>query len=200
MNWETRAHLINDVAHPTCALQQDLLSWLWNYTFNCCLFHIFPWLFHGRFKHHVLRTELAIFSVKTASPCLVFCSVLRGMSLHPVAQIRMSGPSLNVSFSEPCIQSIFECELTEDEMAGWHHQLNGRESEWTPGVGWWTGKSGVLLFMGTQRIRHDWVNWTELNCQLQLSGIPSSVHCPLTSPSYTSASLPFLTLTMIVSL
>ena len=23
---------------------------------------------------------------------------------------------------------------TEDEMAGWHHWLNGRESEWTPGV------------------------------------------------------------------
>jgi len=24
---------------------------------------------------------------------------------------------------------------TEDEMAGWHHQLDGCESEWTPGVG-----------------------------------------------------------------
>ena len=24
---------------------------------------------------------------------------------------------------------------TEDEMAGWHHGLNGRESEWIPGVG-----------------------------------------------------------------
>ena len=24
---------------------------------------------------------------------------------------------------------------TEDEMAGWHHWLNGHESEWTPGVG-----------------------------------------------------------------
>ena len=24
---------------------------------------------------------------------------------------------------------------TEDEMAGWHHGLDGRESEWTPGVG-----------------------------------------------------------------
>ena len=24
---------------------------------------------------------------------------------------------------------------TEDEMAGWHHWLNGRESEWTPGDG-----------------------------------------------------------------
>ena len=23
----------------------------------------------------------------------------------------------------------------EDEMAGWHHWLDGRESEWTPGVG-----------------------------------------------------------------
>ena len=24
---------------------------------------------------------------------------------------------------------------TEDEMAGWHHQLNEHEFEWTPGVG-----------------------------------------------------------------
>ena len=24
---------------------------------------------------------------------------------------------------------------TEDEVAGWHHQLKGHESEWTPGVG-----------------------------------------------------------------
>jgi len=23
--------------------------------------------------------------------------------------------------------------MTEDEMVGWHHQLNGRESEHTPG-------------------------------------------------------------------
>ena len=25
--------------------------------------------------------------------------------------------------------------MTEDEMAGWHHCLDGRESGWTPGVG-----------------------------------------------------------------
>ena len=24
--------------------------------------------------------------------------------------------------------------MTEDEKAGWHHQLDGREFEWTPGV------------------------------------------------------------------
>ena len=25
--------------------------------------------------------------------------------------------------------------MTENEMAGWHHRLDGREFEWTPGVG-----------------------------------------------------------------
>ena len=25
--------------------------------------------------------------------------------------------------------------MTEDEMVGWHHQLNGHRSGWTPGVG-----------------------------------------------------------------
>ena len=30
---------------------------------------------------------------------------------------------------------------TEDEIAGWHHWLNGRESEWTPGVG--DGQGGL---------------------------------------------------------
>ena len=30
---------------------------------------------------------------------------------------------------------------TEDEMAGWHHWFDGRESEWTPGVG--DGQGGL---------------------------------------------------------
>ena len=30
---------------------------------------------------------------------------------------------------------------TEDEMAGWHHRLDGRESEWTPGFG--DGQGGL---------------------------------------------------------
>ena len=32
--------------------------------------------------------------------------------------------------------------MTEDEMAGWHHWLDGRESEWTPGVG--DGEGGLV--------------------------------------------------------
>ena len=55
--------------------------------------------------------------------------------------------------------------MTEDEMAEWHHWLNGHESEWTPGVGdGQGGLPGVLQFMGLQRVGHDWateLNWTE---------------------------------------
>ena len=50
---------------------------------------------------------------------------------------------------------------TEDEMAGWHHWLFGCESEWTPGVG--DGQGGMLQFMGSQRVGHNWateLNWT----------------------------------------
>ena len=31
--------------------------------------------------------------------------------------------------------------MTEDEMAGWHHRLDGRDFEWTPGVG--DGQGGL---------------------------------------------------------
>ena len=35
----------------------------------------------------------------------------------------------------------YSCLATEDEMAGWHHWLDGRESGWTPGVG--DGQGGL---------------------------------------------------------
>ena len=57
-----------------------------------------------------------------------------------------------------------EKRTTEDEMAGWHH----RRWAWvwvSSGSLWWTGRPGVLRFMGSQswtRLR-DWteLNWTE---------------------------------------
>ena len=52
-------------------------------------------------------------------------------------------------------------EITEDEMVGWHHQLNGHEFEWTLGVA--DGQGGLMYcsHMGSQRVGHDWM--TELN-------------------------------------
>ena len=49
--------------------------------------------------------------------------------------------------------------IAEAEMVGWHHR---HEFEQAVGVGWWwTGKPGMLQYMGSQRVGHDWV--TELN-------------------------------------
>ena len=49
-----------------------------------------------------------------------------------------------------------EKRVTEDEMVGWHHWLNGREFEQTL-EDWRTGKPGVLQFTGLQRVGHDLV-------------------------------------------
>ena len=53
--------------------------------------------------------------------------------------------------------------LTEDEMAGWHHQLNGCKFEWTPGVG--DGQGGLACCDSWGRKESDTterLNWTEL--------------------------------------
>ena len=52
---------------------------------------------------------------------------------------------------------------TEDEMAGWHHQLNGREFEWTRGDG--DGQGGLACcdsWGGKESDTTEWLNWIEL--------------------------------------
>ena len=51
---------------------------------------------------------------------------------------------------------------TEDEMAGWHHQLDGHEFEWTPGIG--DGQGGLACCSSWGRKELDTterLNWTE---------------------------------------
>ena len=53
--------------------------------------------------------------------------------------------------------------MTEDEMAGWHHWLDGRESEWTLGVG--DGQGGLACCNSWGRKEADtteWLNWTDI--------------------------------------
>jgi len=61
--------------------------------------------------------------------------------------------------------------MTEDEMAGWHHWLDGHESVWTPGVG--DGQGGLECCdswgrkesdtNGVAKSRTRLSDWTELN-------------------------------------
>ena len=76
----------------------------------------------------------------------------------------------------------------EGEMAGWHHWLDGRESEWTPGVG--DGQGGLACCNSWGRKESDMterLNWTELN-QLNASSTSLgktvknvSSHCHMSS-------------------
>ena len=53
--------------------------------------------------------------------------------------------------------------MTEDEMAGWHHWFDGRESEWTPGVG--DGQGGLACCDSWGRKESDMterLKWTQL--------------------------------------
>ena len=52
---------------------------------------------------------------------------------------------------------------TEDEMAGWHHRLDGHETEWTPGVG--DGQGGLACCNSWGHKESDMterLNWSEL--------------------------------------
>ena len=45
--------------------------------------------------------------------------------------------------------------MTQDEVVGWNHQLDGHEFEQALGVGDGQGSLGVLQSMGSQRVGHD---------------------------------------------
>ena len=54
----------------------------------------------------------------------------------------------------------------EGDNKGWDGWM-ASPTQWTwvwvdSGSWWWTGKPGVLQFMGSQRVRHDWANELEL--------------------------------------
>ena len=77
---------------------------------------------------------------------------------------------------------------TEDEMAGWHHWLNGREFEWTLGVG--DGQGGLVCCDSWGRKESDmteWMNWTE---QIKYESF-NKIQLPFTIPWFNSKSLSY---------
>ena len=53
--------------------------------------------------------------------------------------------------------------MTEDELIGWHHWLNGHEFEYTPGVS--DGQGGLAYSDSWGHKESDtteWLSWTEL--------------------------------------
>ena len=60
----------------------------------------------------------------------------------------------------------------ENEMAGWHHRLDGHEFEWTPWVG--DGQGGLACCDSwgckeldtTERLNWTELNWTDVHCSI----------------------------------
>ena len=66
---------------------------------------------------------------------------------------------------------------TEDEMAGWHHRLDGHDFGWTPGVG--DGQGGLACCSSWGRKESDtteWLKWTELKLTKIIKNHSSSLH------------------------
>ena len=68
---------------------------------------------------------------------------------------------------------------TEDEIVGWHHQLNGHESEQTPGNG--EGQGSLACCSPWSRKKSDTIEW--LNSNNQFSIRVKSVSCSVMSDS-----------------
>ena len=72
---------------------------------------------------------------------------------------------------------------TEDEMTGWHHGLDGRESEWTPGVG--DGQGGLACCNSWGRKESDTterLKWTDGDSNVNFErDLPSVFHSGCTS-------------------
>ena len=67
---------------------------------------------------------------------------------------------------------------TEDEMAGWHHWLDGCESEWTPGVG--DGQGGLACCDSWGRKESDMTErliWSDLNLRKSYIRLCPFLHC-----------------------
>ena len=82
--------------------------------------------------------------------------------------------------------------MAEDEIVGWHHQLNGHEFEWTPGVGDGQGALACCDSWGCKESdTTERLNWTELNftedvppkhylmCLLVLYTLSMTFTCPV---------------------
>ena len=60
---------------------------------------------------------------------------------------------------------------TEDEMAEWHHWLDGHESEWTPGDGDGQGGLACCDSRGHEKSYATELNWTELKYTMPLPSV-----------------------------
>ena len=101
--------------------------------------------------------------------------------------------------------------MTEDEMVGWHHWLDGHEFEQTPGVG--DGQGGLRGIAKSRAQLGDWNEqlisvgtwiWIQVKFLIHSTRFdPVTILCPETNIAYLkckfySATTPFYTQTLLI--
>ena len=162
----TKVHLVKAMAFPV------VMYWCENWTVKKAecrridAFELWCWRKLLRVPWTARRSNQSI--LKEISPGCSSEGMMLKLKLQYFGHLMQRVDSLKKTWSWEGLGQE-EKGTTEDEMAGWHHGLNGREFEWTPGVG--DGQGGLACCDSWgHRVGHDWVtelNWTELSHQQQ---------------------------------
>jgi len=102
--------------------------------------------------------------LKEIIPGISLEGMMRKLNLQYFGHLMRRVDSLEKTLMLGGIGGQQEKGTTEDEMAVWHHWRDGRESQWTPGVG--DGQGGLACCNSWGRRESDTterVNWTEVN-------------------------------------
>ena len=101
-----------------------------------------------------------------SAPILVSFSSIPSKEHPGLVSFRMDW--LGLLAVQGTIKSLLQWAGGEGDNRGWDGWM-ASPTQWmwvcvNSGSWWWTGRPGVLRFMGSQRVGHDWVtDWTELN-------------------------------------
>ena len=100
--------------------------------------------------------------LKEISPGCSLEGLMLRLKLQYFGHLMWRVDSLEKTLMQGGIWGQEEKGITEDEMGGWHHWLDGREFEWTPGVG--DGQGGLACCNSWGHKESDTterLNWTE---------------------------------------
>ena len=170
----TMAHLVKALVFPVVMYGCESWTIMKAECWRIDAFELWCWRRLLRVRWTARRSNQSI--LKEISPgCL-----LEGLMLKLKLQLWPPDPKSWLTWKDPDAGKDWRQEekgTTEDEMAGWHHWLDGRESEWILGVG--DGQGGLACCDSWGRKESDTTErliWSDLrDTELFLSALRGSV-------------------------
>ena len=158
----TKAHLLKSMLFPV--VMYGCQSWTRKKAgcWRIDVFELWCWRRLLRVPWTVRRSNQSI--LKEISPGCSLEGLISKLKLQYFGQLNGRTDSLEKDPDAGKDWGQEEKGMTEDDMVGWHHWLNGHEFRVNSGSWWWTGRTGVLQSMGSQRVGLSWLTelkWTK---------------------------------------